>query len=190
MQTFGRTLACIGALTLVAIAVFAVVVATGVYSAGASSPHSKAVSALLDTAMERSVRWHARSVTVPPGIDVHDVKLAQSAVSAYNEMCRDCHGAPGRKAEHWTVGLYPSAPDLTDASQERQWRDEEVYWIIKNGIKDTGMSSFGATHDEHELWALTALVRRFLTMSPEQYRAWTQTAPHDSDEKPATAETK
>ena len=89
-------------------------------------------------------------------------------------MCRTCHGAPGRKPDPWQ--LYPPAPDLADALGVTRWRDAEVFWIIKNGLKDTGMSAFGQSHDDEEIWALTAFVRQLDTLSPDQFRTMTQQA--------------
>ena len=59
-------------------------------------------------------------------------------------MCRTCHGAPGRKADPWL--LYPPAPELGEALREKRWTDSEVFWIIKNGIKDAAMGAFGGSH--------------------------------------------
>jgi mono/diheme cytochrome c family protein len=47
----------------------------------------------------------------------------------------------------------------------------EVYWIVKNGIRMTGMPAFGPTHDEATLWAITAFVKQLPTMTPQQYQA-------------------
>lgn len=154
---------------VVLIIIAVIIVYSGNYDVGASQPHSGFVATILNAAYEHSVRTQARSVSVPPDVNLHDPALAERAASDYNEMCRTCHGAPGQKPDEWMKGLYPPAPDLTDAG-EKQWSDLEVFWIIKNGVKDTGMSAMGESHDDNELWALTALVRQFLTMTPEQYR--------------------
>ena len=84
-------------------------------------------------------------------------------------MCRTCHGAPGKKPDPWQ--LYPPAPDLADALRVTRWSDAEVFWIIKNGIKDTGMSAFGGSHDDDDLWALTAFVRQLQSLTADDYHA-------------------
>lgn len=118
--------------------------------------------------MEHSVHAHSRSVTIPAGLDLRDVKLAEHAADDYREMFLLCHGAPGEKAAFWTAGMYPPPPPLADP-RELHWSDVDLYWIIKNGLKDTGMSAFGATHDEKELWALAALCRQMPTMTAQQF---------------------
>jgi len=170
MKAVRVVLAVIGAIALVLIVATIVVLASGGYDVSARRGHARPVGRLLQNAMERSVHAHARSLTIPAGVDVRDPKLAAQAADDYREMCLLCHGAPGEKAAFWTAGMVPPAPALADP-QERRWSDAELYWIIKNGIKDTAMSAFGKTHDEQELWALTALTRQLPGMSAAQFRA-------------------
>lgn len=77
-------------------------------------------------------------------------------------------------ADRWSQALYPTPPDLIHALREHKWSDQEVFWIIKHGVKDTGMSAFGDSHSDEEIWALTALVRQSLDLSPEEYRVMTE----------------
>jgi hypothetical protein len=44
-----------------------------------------------------------------------------------------------------------------------------LYWIIQNGIKDTGMIALGPTHQEQDLWAVSAFVRQLPQMTGERY---------------------
>lgn len=170
MKLVRLVLAVIGAIAVLVIVGTAATLVFGLDNVGASSGHAPVVNRMLQDAMARSVRAHSRSVTIPAGVDVRDPALAAEAADDYREMCLLCHGAPGEKAAFWTAGMSPPAPPLADP-KERQWSDADLYWIIKNGIKDTGMSAFGKTHDEHELWALTALTRQLPGMSAQQFRA-------------------
>jgi hypothetical protein len=65
--------------------------------------------------------------------------------------------------------LYPPPADLTRPDVVSRWSDAELYWIIKNGVKDTGMIALGPTHQEHDLWAVSAFVRQLPTMSSDRY---------------------
>lgn len=171
----------IGKLVLIAVALLvlgALFVYSGMYNVGADTRHTKAVDRILAATMLRSVHAHARDIAVPNGLNLNDPAFAQRAVSGYEQMCRTCHGAPGKKAE---LGqFHPPPPDLADALRVKQWSDPEVFWIIKHGIKDTAMASFGGSHpgahSDEDIWALTALIRQFLTMTPEQYQVMTERA--------------
>lgn len=158
-------LATVGLLTILAVGF----VYGGFYNVAATSGHTKPVETVLRTMMMRSVVAHARQVKVPESFQARDRALAERAGGHYEMMCRTCHGAPGRKPDPWQ--LYPPAPDLADALRVMRWSDAEVFWITKNGIKDTGMSAFGGSHSDEDLWALTALIRQLQTITPEEYQA-------------------
>ena len=148
---------------------------SGLYNVAATQGHTKPVEQILRVVMMRSVVAHARGITPPADFKPQDPELAEHAAGHFEAMCRTCHGAPGKKPDPWQ--LYPPAPDLVDALRVTRWSDAEVYWIIKNGLKDTGMSGFGQSHDDDDLWALTAFVRQLQAITPEQYRAMAERAP-------------
>jgi mono/diheme cytochrome c family protein len=54
---------------------------------------------------------------------------------------------------------------------ERDWSTANLFWIVKNGIKMTGMPAFGPTHDDKTIWNIVAFVNQLPNMTAEQYRA-------------------
>ncbi len=158
------------ALLLVVAAVSAILTLTGRYDVAVSSPHTQAVTWALREAMARSVRAHARGVRPPAGLNPRNPALAAQALEHYDAVCRMCHGGPGVGREDW-VQLYPPPPSLTSAEVVHRWSDAELFWIVKHGIKDTGMPAADPDHADVTLWALAALVRQLPSMTPEQYRA-------------------
>lgn len=151
----------------------ALVIYTGAYDVSVKSGHSAGLEKTLGLVAQRSIRAQAHGILPPGGLDFQSAELLEKAAGHYEAMCRTCHGAPGRKADPWL--LYPPAPDLVAALPTRSWSDAELFWIIKHGIKDTAMGAFGGTHagahSDDDLWGLTALLRQFSTLSPEQYRS-------------------
>jgi cytochrome c553 len=95
--------------------------------------------------------------------------MLDKGAAHFDAMCRMCHGAPGKEAAPWE--LYPPAPNLAEALREAQWTDSDVFWIIKNGIKDTAMPAFADAHDDADLWTITAMIRKLSVLTPEQYAA-------------------
>jgi mono/diheme cytochrome c family protein len=140
------------------------------YDVASTRPHSSVVEWVLQRTMQHSVRLQASDVSVPAGIDLRDRALGERAIGHYSVACAPCHSAPGEAAAPWMV-LYPAAPDLTRAEVVAQWSDSELYWLIKHGIKDTGMIALGPTHSEQDLWAVSAFVRQLPDMTPERYRS-------------------
>ncbi len=155
---------------LVVLAAFLSVVFTGVYHVGATDRHTKPVEWILRTTMKQSVRYHARDIQVPDTVNLLDPLYARQFYGHYRGACQTCHGAPGQKPDPWMI-LYPEAPDLTRKEVVGQWSDAELFWILKHGIKDTGMMALGPTHPEDAIWGVTALVRQLPAMSAEAYEA-------------------
>lgn len=150
------------------VVVFITVVFGGVYNVGATDKHIAPMEWVFRKTMESSVRNHAKYIDVPDNINLQDKKLAREFYGAYTKACQTCHGAPGRKPDPW-VYIYPTATDLTSKAVVGKWTDAELFWIIKNGIKDTGMLGLGPTHGDAEMWGVTAFVRQLPNISPEEY---------------------
>lgn len=88
-------------------------------------------------------------------------EVLRSARAHWADHCASCHGNDGRGDTQMGRNLYPRAPDMTArATQERS--DGELFWIIENGIKLTGMPAWGTASpaDDAETWELVQLIRR------------------------------
>lgn len=164
-----KSIAIVGLVFLTLILGVVLYLFSGFYNVSAAKPHPELVGKVLNQIMVQSVRHHARDVNVPAGIDLNDRALAEQVGGAYGLACRSCHAAPGMKSDPW-IYLYPSAPDLTCADVVDKWSDKELFWIIKNGVEHTGMIGLGPTHEDKEIWSVTAFVRQLPTMSPADYK--------------------
>ena len=143
---------------------------SGLYNVGATDAHSSAVERVLRTTMVHSVRNHASNISLPDSVNLRDRAYATKFFGHYAAACVTCHGAPGVRPDPWVV-LYPPAPRLTDRAAVERWSDQELFWIIKNGIKDTGMIALGPTHKDADIWGVTALVRQLPGMTPAEYQS-------------------
>lgn len=166
-----RFLATLGVLFLTGLAAGGFYMLSGAYNVAATEAHAGPLAWFLDTSMERSVRYHAEEVAIP---DLSDAGLLESGFSHYDAMCAECHGAPGMEPSEVGQGLNPSPPLLTEEAPE--WTPAELFWIVKHGVKMTGMPAFGPTHEDGDLWALVAFLQELPTMSPEEYRTMAESA--------------
>ena len=139
----------------------------GGFDISARVPHSDVTFEAIETVRDWSIKAHSRDVNTPP---LGDPSLAAAGASEYHEMCRLCHGAPGVPAEPFAQGLYPAPADLLSGSVQQEWKDNQLYWIVDNGLKMTGMPSFGVTHDRDTLIKIIAFVKKLPGMTPEQYK--------------------
>ena len=161
MKSFLALLLIIG-LLMIAVAAF---VWLGRYNVAASVPHWKITHWFLGKVRDRSISAHSKGIIVP---SLKDPKLLDIGFKNYHAMCRVCHGTPGSSPNEIAQGLNPSPPDLPSKSIEMR-NDAELYWVIKNGIKMTGMPAFGPTHSEDELWGIVTFLRRLPKLKPEEY---------------------
>ncbi|MFZ2448235.1 MAG: cytochrome c [Syntrophobacteraceae bacterium] len=140
---------------------------SGLYNMSALEPHWDITHEIIAIARDRSITVHSANVKVPP---LDDPKLSTAGVSHYAEMCRVCHGAPGVPPEGLAHGLYPAPANLLSGHAQKRWKDNELFWIVENGLKMTGMPAFGPTHNRDEMLGIVAFLKRLPGMTPEQYR--------------------
>ncbi|MBI4768532.1 MAG: cytochrome c [Deltaproteobacteria bacterium] len=152
----------------------AVFVLSGSYNIAANDPHWPLTEWFLGVVRERSISAHSKGISIVPAKDSR-VLIINLGVSNYHEMCRLCHSAPGYPRSEVARGLYPAPPDFTSKDFKRR-KDAEVYWIVKNGIKMTGMAAFGATHSEEELWGIVFFTQLLGGLTPEEYTAMVKAA--------------
>ena len=148
----------------------------GLYNIAADVPHTQPVYWLLETARERSVVARAREILVPSNLN--DAKRISRGAGQYAEMCSICHLAPGMKRTEISHGLYPRAPELR---RQTDLTPSEQFWIVKHGVKMTGMPAWGVTHHDELLWDVVAFVRKLPELTREQYETLVKNAPKHED---------
>jgi len=136
---------------------------SGRLDVSAVNPPSPLVEWAMHSVMQRSVRAHASGIQPPTNL----ADRAAQGASDFDEMCVQCHGAPGKEPGEIGRGLHPRPPSLTDAAP--RWTSSELFWIVKNGIRMTGMPAFGPTHEDNRIWAIVGFVQQLPTMTPAQY---------------------
>ena len=156
-----------GALALAGVAV----IYSGIYDIAADAPHWGLASRLFETARERSIKAHAAGIKAPTGLDSEAMII--TGVDHFAAHCAVCHGAPGVPKGDIANGLYPAPPDL--ALSAARYSGGELFWIVRHGIKMTGMPGW-ADHSDEEIWAIVAFIRKLPGMTPEAYAKLIQAA--------------
>ena len=153
-------------LTLVGLFVIGVgLMYSGVIDVGADTKDSALTRWVLSNARIRSIAHGARGIEP---INLDDPALISMGAGHYSEMCVPCHLAPGVTESETRAGLNPQPPDLTKGTGPL--RDAEMFWIVKHGIRMTGMPAWGVTHSDRMIWAMVAFVKKLPGLTPEQYR--------------------
>ena len=175
----------IGALifwVVIAIIAYFVVAFTGAYQVGADVPHWGITRQAIGFLREHTIERRAADIKPPP---LDDPALVKLGAEHYADACTGCHLAPGMGHSELRDGLYPKPPNLTRFAPN----PAEAFWIIKHGLKMTAMPAWGATQDDHTIWAMVAYLQKQPRMSASEFHALTanSTAMREHGAMPAAA---
>lgn len=152
---------------------------SGLYNVAADTPHWDVTTRAIATVRERSIAARAADLAVP---NLADPALIALGAEHYSGMCTGCHLAPGVGDNEMRQGLYPQPPNL---SERRARSPAQSFWIIKHGLKMSGMPAWGVTHDDESIWGLVAFIQQLSTLDAAGYAALTEAegdADHDHGE--------
>jgi len=119
------------------------------------------------SALDNSVERHAPRVNnpVPP---TDDNLIA--GLKIYTMNCALCHGGIDRQPSTLESSFYPAPPNLIlHPPDDPEWH---VYFVIRNGIRYTGMPAWDKTLSEPDIWRLTALLTRMQKLPPAVQDYW------------------
>jgi mono/diheme cytochrome c family protein len=160
----------VGATVVAGLVVGLAMIYFGAVDIGADTPHPPLVFKLLETARERSIAARVGTPDIP---NLEDPKRIADGAGEYGEMCQGCHLGPGVANTEMRQGLYPQPPELAKRAPGEAARD---FWIIKHGIKASGMPAWGLTHDDAIIWSMVAFLHKLPQLTPAQYQAMTANA--------------
>lgn len=140
---------------------------SGIFNIAASSGHWPITDWFLHWTMRNSVKTHS-FFDAPSDPRATDGDLV-SAAGHFAQACASCHGAPGLAPLPVMQKATPPAPNLS--VNAREWSDRHLFYILKHGVKYTGMPAWGAAGREDEVRRMVAFVRQLPSMNAAQYRA-------------------
>jgi len=105
-----------------------------------------------------AIARHARSLQNPVR---YSDEVVASGRAHFADHCAVCHGNDGSGETEMGRGLYPRAPDMR-ATATQELSDGELFWIIENGIRFTGMPAWstGTKEGQEASWHLVHFIRR------------------------------
>jgi mono/diheme cytochrome c family protein len=134
-------------------------------AAGVSMLHNGLSAHATPTALEALLARNARHLAIPANarnehnpVTPSDQNL-QEAMAHFADHCAPCHGNDGGGDTLYGKGLYPKPPDLRLAETQKL-SDGELFWIIENGVRFTGMPAF-APHGSQDDRKLVLFIRHF-----------------------------
>ena len=128
----------------------------GVLPVQADVAPSRLEARVLGSALHAAVARHAPDGDNPmPASDENLMAGAQ----LYRQMCSRCHGLSKESDSNYGRSFYPPAPNL--ALNRPSYNDNEMFWIVKHGIRNTAMPAWGNLLSDDDIWHVVTLVRKF-----------------------------
>jgi mono/diheme cytochrome c family protein len=153
------------------------VVAIGMLAAGAAGLMHDGLSARAQpSALETAIAAVMRKMATPSAANnaknpiTNSPEVLRQAQLHFADHCAICHGNDGSGETAMGLGMYPRPPDLR-AAQTQDRRDGEIFWIIENGVRMTGMPAFGGSGEHgntEDSWKLVHFIRHLPALSSEE----------------------
>jgi len=128
----------------------------GVLPVQADVAPSRLEASLLGSALRASVARHAPTGANP--MPPSEENLIAGA-KLYRQMCSRCHGISRESDNSYGQSFYPPAPGLP--LSRTLYTDNEIFWIVKHGIRNTAMLAWGNLLSDDEIWQVVTLIRKF-----------------------------
>ncbi len=127
------------------------------------------------SAMEVYVAKTARKLSIPAS--ERDAKnpfpptpeVLSEARAHFADHCASCHGNDGSGKTEIGQNLYPKPPDMRQ-SETQNLTDGQIYYIIHNGIRLTGMPAWGGPGEDDDSWKLVLFIRHLPQMTPQEMK--------------------
>jgi mono/diheme cytochrome c family protein len=125
--------------------------------------------------IESAIARRARSLAIPREVRrrPNPVPATPDAIASgmrhFADHCAVCHANNGSGDTEMGRGLYPRAPDMRAAATQ-SLTDGELFHIIENGVRLTGMPSWGSGSPESEqaTWKLVHFIRHLPAVTPDE----------------------
>jgi cytochrome c553 len=142
------------------------VAASGMIPLKASAGHWAITEWLLQFGMRRSIATHSLAIKAPANLG--DTAMVLRGAGHYETGCRSCHGAPGTPPPRIGQAMLPSAPEL--GLRIHELTPEKLFYVVKHGLKFTGMPAWPAQERDDEVWAMVAFLLKLPEISGDEYR--------------------
>lgn len=135
--------------------------------------HGGLSSRATPTRLETSIARNVRHLAIPAGARETSNPVPASAEVLHEAMlhfaahCAVCHANNGRGDTLFGQGLYPKPPDLR-LPRTQDLSDGELFWIIENGVRFTGMPAFSGHDDPAASWKLVRFIRHLPELTPAE----------------------
>ena len=141
----------------------------GLMPVSADGPHSSLEARIMPVVLHASIVRHASGETNPLPLSEDNLK---AGIDTYKTMCARCHSTPEGNPSVYGRSFYPPAPELPAGMA--QYTDSQLFWVIKHGIRNTGMPAWGSMLTDEEIWQMVSLLKNSQDLPPSVEALWNE----------------
>ena len=93
-----------------------------------------------------------------------------AGMNIYQQNCSGCHGDIQHPHQAFGASFYPRAPQFLEDAADMP--ENQNFYIIKHGIRLSGMPAWGPALDDQKIWRLTAFLSHMDKLPPPVSAAW------------------
>lgn len=136
--------------------------------------------------VETSIALRARNLAIPAAARQARNPFAgqkdawRDALDHYADHCESCHAYDGHGGGEVGRNLNPRTPDMAQA-RTQQLTDGELFYIIENGVRWTGMPAWKREHSNQETWRLVSFIRHIPALTADEMRQIVVASGHEHE---------
>ena len=96
----------------------------------------------------------------------------RAGMKLFRENCVGCHGEPGKPSRWGTTSFYPRVPQFANEPSNRP--DWQVFWIVKNGVRYSGMGAWGSLVSDEKIWQVATFLNQINNLPSDVGAEWAQ----------------
>ena len=139
----------------------------GLIPVNADGSHSRLEAKVMPLVLHASIARRGSAETNPLSLNEENLK---AGVDTYKTMCARCHSTPGGDKSVYGQSFYPPAPQLLGGTS--RYTDSQLFWVIKHGIRNTGMPAWGMMLSDGEIWQIVSLLKNSRDLPPAVEAEW------------------
>jgi mono/diheme cytochrome c family protein len=132
----------------------AVMMRLGLFPVSADGSHSGLEARVMPAVLHASVARRAGNETNPVAVNEEN---SNAGTRTYKTVCATCHGTARSGPSEYGKSFYPPAPRISDGLS--QYTDAQLFWIIKHGIRNTGMPAWSGMLSDEEIWQVVMALK-------------------------------
>jgi thiosulfate dehydrogenase len=96
----------------------------------------------------------------------------RAGMKFFRENCAGCHGEPGKPSAWGKTSFYPRVPQFAEEPPNKP--DWQLFWIMKNGIRYSGMGAWGGLASDEKIWQVATFLSQIKNLPSDVTAEWIQ----------------